>query len=202
MLQHRWTIEELLYYMVTEKPQQKWGVTTNKRARDISVAIFDQPAVINALSHAASHVQDFPISILTGRLQKELEQFHSHSGLGKFDVNVDPKDLNIPDIVEQVKVATPDLWELLKGLMESTNHSDRVPAKSPTGALLMICMTLAHFHAPRKCNSFQMLLGMHLHSMGVKRRTINLLAGLGITLNYRTIINHMGEVAKIAEISH
>lgn len=34
---------------------------------------------------------------------------------------------------------------------------------------------------------------------GVKRRTFNFLAGLGITSNYQTILNHINSVAHIAE---
>jgi hypothetical protein len=47
-----------------------------------------------------------------------------------------------------------------------------------------------------------MLLGMHLHAMGVKRRTISLLGGLGLTMSYRTIIEHVDEVAKLSEVNN
>ena len=55
---HRWTIKHLLYNMVTQEPLlgTKWGATTTKRAKDISMAVFEKPDVINALSHATNHV--------------------------------------------------------------------------------------------------------------------------------------------------
>jgi hypothetical protein len=75
------------------------------------------------------------------------------------------------------------------------------PSAGVNGDLFLICMMLAHAKAPRKHNSFHMLLGIHLHSMGVKRRTINLLAGFGITVSYQTIIAYTDSLAKIAAVS-
>jgi hypothetical protein len=44
-----------------------------------------------------------------------------------------------------------------------------------------------------------MLLSLHLHSIGVKRRTISVLAGLGITPGYQTINNKRSEFAELEE---
>jgi hypothetical protein len=51
-------------------------------------------------------------------------------------------------------------------------------------------MMLAHLKAPWKNGSFHTILGIHLHSMGVKRRVIDLLASLGVTVTYPTILSH------------
>ena len=46
-----------------------------------------------------------------------------------------------------------------------------------------------------------MLLGLHLHSMGVKRRTLNVLAGLGVTSSYRAVNTKYSELADNGKVS-
>ena len=67
------------------------------------------------------------------------------------------------------------------------------------GSMVMICSILAHACAPILFNNLPMLLGLHLHSMGVKRRTINVLAGLGITSSYKSVNARRGELADIGK---
>jgi hypothetical protein len=186
--------------MVTENSQKKYGSTTKKRARDLSMAVFGQPEVINALSQATTHVRDLQILNSASILQKELRRLQLQPGLGEFNAEADPRDLNIPGLINQTKDIAPGLWNLLKSLTETRSPGNPEPTKTPDGALFMICIVLAHFHSPRRSNPFHMLLGIHLHSMGAKRRLINLLAGLGITVNYRTILNYTDSIAHVAEV--
>ena len=60
---------------------------------------------------------------------------------------------------------------------------------------------LAHLKAPRKNGSFHTILGVHLHSMGVKRRAINLLASLGVTISYASTLTYSNNIGKIATVS-
>lgn len=201
--EHRWTIKDLLYYMVTEDSSEKWAPTPEKRAKDISTAIFERPEVLNALSRASNQNPGLQISSTICGLQKELQHLSLQLELGKFDANVDPKDMDMSGLVSRVNDCAPLLWRLLQALTENPEYVNRgrSSVRNPDGALLMICAILAHQYAPRRCNSFQMILGLHLHSMGVKRRTINLLSGFGLALTYNTIINHMNDIAKIGEVS-
>ena len=66
--------------------------------------------------------------------------------------------------------------------------------------MLMICSILAQARAPNTCTNLPMLLGLHLHSMGVKRRSLNLLAGLGITSTYWAINNKIKELAELGKV--
>jgi hypothetical protein len=94
-----------------------------------------------------------------------------------------------------VQKAAPELWGLLAGLMEQQYASRRDTQTEYRGSMVMICSILAHARSPKKCNNLPMLLGLQLHSMGVKRRTIGVLARLGITSNYRR-----GELADIGKV--
>ena len=68
------------------------------------------------------------------------------------------------------------------------------------GSILIICSILAYDHAPIKASNFSILLGLHLHLIGVKRRTINILAGLGITPSYKTINTQHRQLAEIKKV--
>jgi hypothetical protein len=195
--EHRWTIKDLIHYMVTEEQEKSYTASTEKRARDISKAIFDNPKVVDALSHASNHLRNLQILNMAELFRKELCSFQSQLGFGKFDAEDDPRDFNIPELVDRAKKIAPGLWHFLYCVIGSEPNA----AKDVEGAFFTTCMVLAHLNAPRKSNVFHMLLGIHLHSMGVKRRTINLLSGLGVTVNYRTITNHIGEIANLAAVS-
>jgi hypothetical protein len=68
--EHRWTIKDLFYYMVTEEPEEKWGARTMKRAKDISTAVFDQPEVLAALKHTGRQATQFQMSEVTDSIKK------------------------------------------------------------------------------------------------------------------------------------
>jgi hypothetical protein len=197
--EHRWSIKDLLYHIVMEEPEKKWATSRKRRIDDLSKAIFDQPEVTTALFQATPQFRDQDMTTFTKIYRTELRELCSRSGFGKFDAEIDPKDIDIPHLVEQAKEAAPGLWSFLKTLVETGPTGGRLFANLD-GALLMICIVLAHYSSPYNSNNFHMLLGMHLHSMGVKRRSINLLAGLGVTSNYQTILSHMNSVARIGEV--
>ena len=190
--EHRWTIKDLIYYAATAESSKKYAMTARKQVRDISNAIFDKLEVVDALSRASDHLRDNQILNMAQLFQKELRKSQS---LSKFNAKEDTRDLNIPGLVDQTKGLAPGLWHFLQSVIEPG------PTKGLDGALLMIFMILAYLNAPRTSNTFHILLGIHLHSMGVKRDTINLLAKLGITVNYQTVINHTNDVAGIAVVS-
>ena len=125
----------------------------------------------------------------------------SEVGLGIFELEKDINELDIPALAERVMKAAPELWQLCTALMESQHDSRRDTATEYKGSIVMIFSILAHARAPRKSNNLPMLLGLHLHSMGVKRRTINVLAGLDITSGYQVINNKRAELADHGKVS-
>jgi hypothetical protein len=102
-------IKDLIYHMVTEEPQKKYGMSTKKRARDILIAIFDEPEVVNVLSHASNHLQDCQSSNMAKVFQKELRALQSEIGLGEFNAEIEPGDLNIPGLAGRAKELAPGL---------------------------------------------------------------------------------------------
>jgi len=84
--------------------------------------------------------------------------------------------------------------------MEPPRATSNRDAGTLKGSTVMICSILAYGRTPRKCSNLPMLLGLHLHSMGVKRRTINVLAGLGVTSSYRAINIKQEKLADIGKV--
>jgi hypothetical protein len=162
----------------------------------LSNAIYQQEGVVKQLSNASEDIRIVGNTGLVTRLRTELHAVGKPEvGLGEFDSDKEIGTLDIPALAERIQKAAPELWALLAGLMEQQHTSPRDMLTEYQGSMVMVCSILAHARAPRISNNFPMLLGLHLHSMGVKRRTISVLAGLGVTSSYKAIGNRYGELA-------
>jgi hypothetical protein len=199
---HRWSIKDLVYYMVTAEPIKKYGMTCLARAKALSDGIYQREEVVKQLACASPDIQTMGNSALVGRIRAELcSVSKTDVGLGEFDPEADITKLDIPALAERAQKAAPGLWQLLGAFMEPQDaRSHRDTFAEYQGSMVMICSILAHARAPKTSNNLPMLLGLHLHSMGVKRRTIEVLAGLGITLSYRTVNIRRGELADIGKV--
>jgi hypothetical protein len=199
---HRWSIKDLVYYMVTAKPIKKYGMSCLARAKALSDGIYQQEEVVEQLAHASQDIRTVGNSVLVGRIRAELRSLSKPDiGLGEFDPGTDIAKLDIPALAERVQKVAPELWQLLGALMEPQDaRSHRDTFAEYQGSIVMICSILAHARAPKTSNNLPMLLGLYLHSMGVKRRTINVLAGLGITSSYWSVNARRGELADIGKV--
>lgn len=56
--EHRWTIKDLLLHMVMEDTHIPYTASKEKRAKDISKAIFEQPQVTSAIYKASTGLRD------------------------------------------------------------------------------------------------------------------------------------------------
>ena len=198
--QHRWSIKDLLRNMVTAEPVEKNAQSCLVRARALSDAILKQEEVVEMLTRVSQDIRAVDNSALVDRIRTELQKVGT-AGLGEFDIEADINTLDIPGLAARVQKAAPELWQLLGAIMEPQDaRSRRDTFIECEGSILMICSILAHSRTPVKASNFPTLLGLHLHSMGVKRRTINVLAGLGITPSYKTINTRRGQLAEIGKV--
>jgi hypothetical protein len=199
---HRWTIKDLLFHMVTAEPTKKWAISTSVRSKTVSDAIYKQPEVAGKLSRASSDIHTFGNSALVSRIQAELSSLSKPEvGLGSFDPEMDIAQLDIPALIDRLQKAAPELWQLLCAIMKPQDHrSPRDPSIANRGEILMISSILTHARTPIICNNLQSLIGIHLHSMGVKRHSLSVLAGLGITTSYWAINENKKKVADIEKV--
>lgn len=111
--EHRWTIKDLLFYMVTEEAEEKYHSAPTKRAKDIFAAVFDQPDVLTAIMRIGSQASLFGVLEIADIIKKELWQFHNDPVLGQFNIDTPPKDLNMPDLAKRIEETAPVLWEFI-----------------------------------------------------------------------------------------
>jgi hypothetical protein len=199
---HRWSIKDLVYHMVTAEPTKKYGMSCLARAKALSDGIYQREEVVEKLSRASQDIRNVGSSTLVDRIRAELRSVtRTEVGLGEFDPETDVTNLDVPALAKRVQTAAPELWQLLGTIMEPQKASShRNTFTEYEGHMVMICSILAHARAPRLSNNLPMLLGLHLHSMGVKRGTINVLAGLGISSSYWSVNARRGELADIGNL--
>ncbi|KAI9782190.1 MAG: hypothetical protein M1839_005304 [Geoglossum umbratile] len=80
-------------------------------------------------------------------------------------------------------------------------HAISEPPRSPgspfrSGRMVMILAILCYFFRPRSSINMPILIGLYLHSKGVKRVAIELLLQLGITVSYDTIMSSIRTLSK------
>ncbi|KAJ5084982.1 hypothetical protein N7532_009753 [Penicillium argentinense] len=202
--QHRWTLKSFIYHLVMAQPEEKNARSAAYRTQKLSEAIYEQKEVVTELHKIpeTETTESVRTSQLVAHIRSELSQFGNPAiGLAQFDTEESVDQLDIPGIASRVQVAAPRLWALLVSIMAQQHPSARDTSKDFQGSVFMICVILASAFAPRTCNKFPVLLGLHLHSMGVKRRTINLLYGLGVIANYMTIMRRRDELVKLGKVA-
>jgi hypothetical protein len=199
--QHRWGLKSFLYHLVTAQPEEKHAWSTEYRARKLFEAIYEQEEVMAELHKVPENAESLRHSNLVKLIRKELAQFDKPEvGLGQFITDETVDQLHIPEMALRVRSTAPNLWALLVCIMTQQRPSARDTSQEYQGSIFMICMMLASAFAPRTCNKFLVLLGLHLHSMGVKRRTINLLHGLGVTPHYTTVMSRRSVLVQLGKV--
>jgi hypothetical protein len=197
---HRWSIKDLIYHMVHAPSSQKNAHSETRRAKLVSQAIYGQPEVVKQLASVSNDIYTTGASDQVSRLQSELQGLVHGNILGEFESDIDPGDVDIPGLATQAQSKAPELWSLLVSIM-TPPKSSRDTSIVYQGSIFMICSILASTFAPRKSNNFPTLIGLYLHAMGVKRRVISFLAGLGINSAYKTIMDRRRELADLGQVS-
>src|SRR5437762_8326018 len=167
---HRWSIKDLVYYMVTAKTIKKYGMSCLARAKALSDGIYQQEEVVEQLARASQDIRTVGDSALVDRIRVELRSVSKPDvGLGEFDPEADITKFDISALAERVQKAEPELWQLLGAYMVPQDaRSRRDTFAEYQGSTVMICSILAHGRAPKTSTNRPMLLGLLLHSMRVK----------------------------------
>ena len=79
----------------------------------------EQPEVTAKLSRASPDIHTFGDSALVTRIRTELSSLSKpDAGLGSFDREMDIADLDMPSLMERLREAAPELWQLLCAIMK------------------------------------------------------------------------------------
>jgi hypothetical protein len=196
---HRWSISTFLRQMVTAEPKKPYGWSIKTRVKKLSEAIA-QKEVIEPLVRYSSDalISETIISCLANRIRVEIGS--SDIGLRSFNPETPVHELDITRIYKRIQEAAPVLCKLLFALIEPKYPSQRDRDKASQGPITIITASIAYASAPKTFDNFPVLLGVHLHSIGVKRRTLSLLAGLGLIPSYQTIMRRRAKLAEIGKV--
>jgi len=123
-LRYLYTSKSNIHYAVTEESEKKYGNSTKKRARDISTAIFDDKEVIDALSRASNNLRDHQILNMAKVFQTEFSELRAEPGLGEFNAEIEPQNLNISGLARRSKELAPGLWQFLQDVTKSSSAND------------------------------------------------------------------------------
>ena len=218
---YRWTVPTFVENYVTAK--RSFGSnseTHEKHAEKLSAAIFNNPVIEEALlpveNTKLSKLQYKP---LQKKIKEELELLIQDKvrNEGKENERANPRRLrlfNATEPVEDIKlnliVATvqkeaPTLWSFLTSLIRQRPYRsprEDQDLQSYNGSLFMICAILTNTRAPQGSTLFQSLIAVHLYNIGLKRRGIELLNRLGVTVSYSQLSKIRKDLAEVREVSN
>lgn len=198
---HRWSIGTFLYQMVTAEPRKLYDWSIKTRVKKLAEAIAQKEVLEILMKHSWDELSDNVISTMAKRIRVEIDRLGSTDiGLGSFNPKTTIHELDIPHIHDRIQKAAPVLCKLLFALLEPKHPSKRDLVKANQGLVTIIAASITHAYAPNTYDTFQMLLGVHLHSMGVKRRSLSLLTGLGLIPSYRNIMRKRAALAEIGKV--
>ncbi|KAI9772495.1 MAG: hypothetical protein M1840_000700 [Geoglossum simile] len=101
----------------------------------------------------------------------------------------------MPAVLDIVEQHASRLLSFLRALMESSGSS----RAEPVGRYILMLAIIYFSRHRENCNNLPTLLGLHLHSHGAKRRLIELMNHLGVSVSYpaiNTIIKAISEKAR------
>lgn len=175
------------------------GRTAEYYRRQILDAVFNSDETrehFNTMSFIADGKSNY-VSIQM--MRKEMQLLQSLlSVFGAYDAKFPWESVDITEICDRISIIAPVLTQLWLQLTAPVRErgGDR---DSYEGRFLMFCSLLLFTRAPRNSNLLARTIGIYLQSLGVKRRALEVLAGLGVTEGYRTIMNERNAISEIAQ---
>ena len=118
--------------------------------------------------------------------RQEVAELERSAGFGKCAVSVTDID-TLDGLLDTARENAPRLIGVFEDI---TSQSRRSSDRSFSSRYIIILAILYYTHSQR-CNNVQTLLGLYLHSNGVHRRVVALLARCGISVSYDTVIQRI-----------
>ena len=167
-----------------ENSQKRTGNNSKEeRTGKIIEVIWNHTEVLNELEKHTT----FP-GLSTYR--RELASLENTTLFNKWKNASEINQLDLSCAFRDLERLAPVLLQLLKLLLflsVSGKISQFVSFESIEGRFVLIFSILCFTRRRNTCNNIPRLLGLYFQSMGVKRRVLQVLAGLGICESYHTI---------------
>ena len=202
--EYRWTIKDLIRSMVFDDPERLYDPTAHARSGKLIEAIWGETDILQKLQEHPSFQkmpeQAPPLNIYCG----ELTALEVTPSFGPYNQLLEFDSLNLSHIHQDIKRLAPRLLSLLQSLTapirQRTDQADR-QSESLEGCFVILFSILCFTRRRNTCSNLPKLFGLYFQFMGVKRRVLQVLAGMGICETYHTI-NKLNESIAANGLNH
>ena len=143
---------------------------------------------------------------LVGAVRGEIDALIQQPSFARFDHRTTIEDFNFSAAFSTIRTMAPTWHHLMTSLL--SNQRGHCTSYTGTGAnaeavtkrTFMVTSMVCHARAKKRSNAFPSMLHTYLHGSGMKRRSMEVLSGLGICLSYSSgnrIMRMIAEEAKV-----
>ena len=156
-----------------------------KKAKGLIATLLGNEEIRNAIIETAD-IHSELINVVVNILRKELCDLQQKTVIfGPWKADLEFKDVQLSQGYEAISQHAPLLCQLMEGL-SAQSRTDQSRNPHP-GRVVLLTSILSLGRARSSANCFARLFGLHLQGMGVKRRVLSLLHGLGLIDGYTTL---------------
>jgi hypothetical protein len=190
----RWSFSDLSLAWLQLNIDKRQGVRNDeaqkkkskkKKAEGLIATLLGDEEIRNAIMETAD-IHSELINTVVNILREELCDLQQKTVIfGPWKPDLEFKDIQLSQGYETINQHAPLLCQLMEGL-SAQSRIDKSRNPHP-GRVVLLTSILSLGRARNSANCFARLLGLHLQGMGVKRRVLSLLHGLGLIDGYRTL---------------
>ncbi len=199
-----WSISDFLRALVAAqgpvniRRKTAFAAAAYKDAEVLGLYFDDEGQPWNGVRHSVIQALDL------GRkeLRKEVLQLGDTAPFTKrpTDQGGSYEALDMRQVIDTSQKEAPVLLQILRGIMAPELRRLYQRQTEPFARLVAILSILCFSQRQNTSTGFQTLLGLYLHSKGVKRRQLELLGQFGLSVSYHTILNTIKKQSEEAAI--
>ena len=195
---HKMSVNQFVRAYATAINDRGGQNTATFRARKLADMILEDGDILQLQKHKnLGRVGLFSAA----QIRKEMVQLESVDGyFGAYKHRDNIEDMDFQMAIQQLERQAPCLLALLDTLIIPRRvRQDQKEREPLSGRVALITAILCFSRGRSTSNNLQRTLGLYFYSMGVKRRVISVLHGLGICESYRTINRENHAMAERAQ---
>jgi hypothetical protein len=194
---HRWSVSKIVVYWLRLQGGGR-GLRQTKKADELTNVLLEQEDFFSSVTRHPKVQRWAAENYVPDVVARELDQLRVNSKIfGKFDPDTSATDirllLNAADVVERDAL---QLSSLIRRICSVKDH--RFHACGRIASIVSILQLARHRET---ANYFARFLGLFLKDLGLKRRGIQVLHGLGLIDSYHTLQSLSEGLTKRAKVN-
>ena len=194
------SVDQFVRAYATTVNNRRGQNTATFRAHELADTILAEGDILQLQKHEKlGQIGLFSVA----QIRKEMAKLESVDGyFSAYKQRDNIEDMDLQMAMRQIEKQAPCLLALLNALMIPRRvRQDQKEREHLTGRVALITAILCFSRGRSTSNNLQRTLGLYFYSMGVKRRVISVLHGLGVCESYRTINRENHAMAQRAQES-